>query len=191
MIARLVALGKEPGYLEGLPRDRLKAIYEQCSSTAAIDITPAPKLVVVPTPVAPVVPLTRIAQTVAGPIYEDCLKKLEAMRQHYDLDNEAEVPDRIELYAERIYASHSLPEAEAVVKRCQDKMFIHLMYLLSNGKISGNGNQRYNEKAAAKAENLAKWLLTKGQPENAAKQMARAQEIRRKMVEFKEVKEVA
>lgn len=185
MIKELVQLGKDHAYLESLPRDKVKAIYEQTAISKAVDVTPVqPK----PKSLAGTVPvkvLPRLGQEVTGPIYEACMVSMANLKANYDLDNEAEIPERITDYALKIYFAHTLPEAEATARRCQDKLFIHLMWLVSEGKISGTANQRYSEKQATKAENLAKYLDSKGQKANADKQRARALEIRAKMAEFK------
>jgi hypothetical protein len=189
MVNELVAQGKDRAYLESLPRDKVKAIYEQGVVVKAVPVTPVAVVKPAPKPVAK--PVARLSQDVTGPIYQACMTGMANLKAHYDLDNECEIPERITDYALKIYFAHTLGEAEETAKRASDKLFIHLMWLVSEGKISGDANQRYSEKQAVKAENLAKWLESKGQADNAAKQRARAADIRAKMAEFKAKVEAA
>jgi hypothetical protein len=188
LVDRLVAAGKERSYLEAMPRDKLKAIYDQ---NFPVEYVATFKVVATTQKALPPKERTKIAKADAQPIYESCMASLAKLKGTYDLDNEAEVPERIADYGLKIFFTHDITEAGQVAQRCYDKFFMHLMWLLSEGKISGTGNQRYNEKRALKAESLARMLTAKGQHDNAAQQMVRAAEIRRKMAEFRAQKEVA
>lgn len=188
MVKYLVGLGKDQAYLESLPRDKVKAIYEQCLAQPA-----KPKVLVNPvrTPPPPVV-VKVLDKEEAAQFYAQGLLAIEALVARYDLDQElGEVPDRILEHLSTVFKAPTAMAAADILRRNEDKFFIHLMTLAAAGKISGSSQQRYSEKRAKQAESLAKYLESKGQLENAAKQRARAAEIRAKMAEYKALQEVS
>ena len=199
MIKYLAGLGKDEKYLATLPREKVKAIYEQelAKPLAGVPLSKKKnaewaKLTVVRPPPPPPKPVMVLDKAEADQYYARGMAAIANLKDRYDLDSELdEVPDRIIEHLSTVYKASTAMAAADILRRNEDKFFIHLMTLAAAGKISGSSQQRYSEKRAKQAESLAKYLESKGQTENAAKQRARAAEIRAKMAEYKLQQEAA
>lgn len=116
----------------------------------------------------------RPASGARAPLPEDPIPLMMRMSMHYGWDGP--IPENV------IKALEGDGEPIDCVRRAIDRMFMFLLGKWARGEIPGPDTHDNLIEQAKQAEKLAKMFDKKGQPENAAKQRERAEELRTRPV---------